>query len=86
MSHLRVTVVEVGDDGIESAPETATVAEGDFILIPYTPCYLDSAQHYGTKGTTVLTVKNHRMRRDPDPSVRNLRASALPDPEVTNRG
>ena len=80
MSHLRVTVVEVGDDGIESAPETATVAEGDFILIPYAPCYLDSAQHYGTKGTTVLTVKNHRMRREPDPSVRNLRASALPDP------
>lgn len=85
MSTLRVTVVEVGDDGIESASETATVAEGDFILIPYAPCYLHSAQHYGRKGTTVLTVKNHQMRREPDPSAQNLRATPAPDPTEETR-
>jgi len=52
MSGTRVTCTD--EDTGES--DTKHV-ENDFLLVTDGTCYLASAQHYPTKGTTVLTVK-----------------------------
>lgn len=53
---FRVTVEDL-ETGDKQAME---IAEGDYLLIPFAPCYLDGAQIYPGKGTVVLTIKDHR--------------------------
>lgn len=53
---LRVTVedIDTGD------ADTATVAEGDYLLICHAPCRLDHTQSYSGGKTHVLTIKERR--------------------------
>lgn len=37
------------------------VGEGDYLLIPCAPCYLDGVQQYNN-GTVQLTIKGHSPR------------------------
>lgn len=55
MSKFEVTVkdLETGES------ETRTVTSGDYLLIPFAPCYLDSFVHHAN-GTVQLTLKDHR--------------------------
>lgn len=57
---LRVTVVDVetGDT------ETATVVDGDFLLVCAEPCHLAHTAVYPGKGTCVLTVKDCKPKGD----------------------
>jgi hypothetical protein len=52
---FRVTVedLETGDK------QTKIVQAGDYMLIPFEPCYLAGAQQYFSTGTVVLTIKGH---------------------------
>lgn len=54
-SGFRVTVedLETGEK------QTKVVQAGDYMLIPFAPCYLAGAQQYPTTGTVVLTIKDH---------------------------
>lgn len=54
---LKVTIVDeqTGDT------DTATVADGDYILICTDPCRLDHTQAYSS-GTHVLTIKGRTAR------------------------
>lgn len=54
---LTVTVL----DSQSGETETATVADGDYILICVAPCYLDHTQA-SANGTHVLTVKGRTAR------------------------
>lgn len=56
MSEFRVTVedIETGET------ETMVVHSGDYLLIPFAPCYLSGTQKYLTTGTVQLTVKDWR--------------------------
>lgn len=53
---FKVTVVDLatGDTGEKY------VESGDYILIPFAPCYLDGIQHWRKTGTVQLTLKDHR--------------------------
>lgn len=47
-------------EGLETGEtQTVDVGAGDFLLIPFAPCYLHHTQSYGN-GTVVLTLKNHQ--------------------------
>jgi hypothetical protein len=59
-SALRVTCVEL-ESGIE---ETREVAAGDYCIVAVWPLVVDGVVTY-RNGTTVLTLKNARTRRDP---------------------
>lgn len=52
---FRVTVEDLdsGETG------TRVVGEGDYIFIPFEPCYLDGIVRHGN-GTVQLTIKGHR--------------------------
>lgn len=54
---FRITVEDL-DTG---ETESQIVGEGDYMLIPFAPCYLHSAQHYGN-GTVTVTLKDHKPR------------------------
>ncbi len=58
---FRVTVEDL-DTGEKQAME---VAAGDFMLIPFAPCFLEHTQMHPAAGTVVLTLKNHRPQGDP---------------------
>lgn len=53
---FRVTVEDLSD----GEKTSMVVGEGDYILIPFAPCYLDGIQRYPGKGTVVLTIKDHK--------------------------
>ena len=55
---FRVTVqdLDIGDT------QSMVVSEGDFMLIPFAPCYLHHTQK-SANGTVVLTVKDHQPRK-----------------------
>ena len=53
---FRVTVEDL-DAGIKTTME---IAEGDYVLIPFAPCYLAGSQVYPKAGTHVLTIKDYR--------------------------
>lgn len=59
-AYFRVTVedLETGDK------QVMQVAEGDYMLIPFEPCYLDHTQR-SARGTVQLTLKNHRPAGPP---------------------
>lgn len=52
---FKVTVEDLDNGGSQSM----IVQEGDYMLIPFAPCYLHHTQASAT-GTTVLTLKDHR--------------------------
>jgi hypothetical protein len=55
---FRVTVEDLERGGSQSM----VVAEGDYMLIPFAPCYL----HYtsrSAKGTVSITLRNHAPRK-----------------------
>lgn len=58
-SGFRVTVedLETGET------QTKIVQAGDYMLIPFEPCYLAGAQQYPKSGTVVLTIKDHRPQK-----------------------
>lgn len=51
---FRVTV----EDLATGEAQSRIVSEGDYMLIPFAPCYLHSAQVYGN-GTVSITLKGH---------------------------
>lgn len=51
---FRVTVEDL-DNGQK---QSMVVGEGDYMLIPFAPCYLDGAQRH-KNGTVQLTIKGH---------------------------
>jgi hypothetical protein len=53
---FRVTV----EDLVTGDRQVTEFARGDYVLIPFAPCLLASAQAYPTKGTHVITIKNYR--------------------------
>lgn len=57
---FRVTVedLETGDK------QAMIVHAGDYMLIPFAPCYLETTQTHAN-GTHVITVKNHRPQDAP---------------------
>jgi hypothetical protein len=55
MRRFRVTVVDL-ETGETQAVE---VAEGDYLLIPFAPCYLHHTQKHLT-GTVQITLRDHR--------------------------
>lgn len=58
--NVNVTHAETGDS------DSATVVEGDYLILCHEPCRLDGIQRYAN-GTVVLTIKDHRpRRRSPD--------------------
>ena len=57
---VNVTDVETGDS------DSATVVDGDYLLLCHDPCRLDHIQRFGN-GTVVLTIKGHSPRRAPSP-------------------
>jgi hypothetical protein len=62
VSHqFRVTVEDL-ETGEKSVVE---IAAGDYILIPFAPCYLAHTNAYPGKGTVVLTIKDHRPQDAP---------------------
>jgi hypothetical protein len=54
---FRVTV----EDLATGEKQSRVVSEGDYMLIPFAPCYLHSAQRYGN-GTVSVTLKGHSPR------------------------
>lgn len=54
---FRVTVedLDTGEIG------TRVVSEGDYIFIPFAPCYLSATGRHAN-GTVQLTIKNHSPR------------------------
>ena len=54
---FRVTV----EDLATGQKQSRVVTEGDYMLIPFAPCYLHTAQRYGN-GTVMVTLKNHAPR------------------------
>lgn len=54
-AYFRVTVEDL-ETGEKQAVE---VAEGDFMLIPFGPCYLANAATHAN-GTVQMTVRDHR--------------------------
>lgn len=50
---LKVTVTDI-ETGETDERE---VADGDYVIVCASPCYVDGVQAYPTKGTHVLTVK-----------------------------
>lgn len=56
---FRVTVEDL-DTGEKSS---RVVYAGDFMLIPFAPCYWDSSQAYPTTGTVQLVIKGYRPER-----------------------
>jgi hypothetical protein len=57
---FRITVEDL-ETGEKQAME---LASGDYILIPFAPCYLETTQTHAN-GTHVITVKNHRPTAKP---------------------
>lgn len=55
---FKVTVEDL-DNG---STQSMIVYEGDYMLIPFAPCYLHHTQA-SANGTMVLTLKNHRPSR-----------------------
>lgn len=58
MSKFEVTVkdLETGETG------TRVVTSGDYVLIPFAPCYVDSFVHHAT-GTVQIVLKDHRPEK-----------------------
>ncbi len=54
---FRVTVEDLDNGGEQSM----VVGEGDYMLIPFSPCYLAGVQKHGN-GTVQLTIKGHSPR------------------------
>jgi len=52
---FRVTVEDL-DTG---AKQVRTVHSGDYMPIPFAPCYLASSQAYPKSGTHVVTIKGY---------------------------
>lgn len=75
---LRVTVtdIETGDS------DSATVVEGDYLLICHAPCYEHGVQVYPGSGTHVITIKGHR----PKSSVSGETASSAGTDPTSARG
>jgi hypothetical protein len=53
---FRVTV----EDLTTGDKQVMEFAPGDYVLIPFAPCYRDGIQIYPQKGTHVITVKDYR--------------------------
>lgn len=53
---FRVTV----EDLSTGEKDSKVIGEGDYILIPFAPCYLANVAQYPGKGTVVLTIKDHK--------------------------
>ena len=60
---LTVTVL----DEQTGETETQRIADGNYLVITTAPCYVDGYQAYPTRGTVVVTIKDHHPR--PLPSV-----------------
>jgi hypothetical protein len=58
---FKVTVEDL-DNG---ETQSMIVHPGDYMLIPFAPCYLHHTQA-SANGTTVLTLKDHRPSRGPE--------------------
>lgn len=58
---FKVTVEDL-DSG---ETQSRVVYEGDYMLIPFAPCYLHHTQA-SANGTTVVTLKDHRPSRPAD--------------------
>lgn len=56
---FRVTVEDL-DTGEK---QSRVVAPGDYMLIPFAPCYLAGTQVQPGKGTVQLTIKDHRPQK-----------------------
>lgn len=54
---FRVTVEDLDHGGSQSM----VVGEGDYMLIPFAPCYLHYTQRHGN-GTVTVTLKGHSPR------------------------
>ena len=55
---FRVTVEDLDTGGKQSM----VVSEGDYMLIPFAPCYLHHTQRHAT-GTVTITLKGHSPRK-----------------------
>lgn len=58
---FRVTV----EDLITGERSVMEIAAGDYVLIPFAPCYRAEVQAYPTSGTHVITIKGHRPAANP---------------------
>lgn len=56
---FRVTV----EDLKTGEKQCMIVAEGDFMLIPFAPCYLAGSQRWPKSGTVQVTLKDYRPAR-----------------------
>jgi hypothetical protein len=56
---LKVTVHDVE----EGTTQEVMLPAGEFIVLAVAPCYVADIQAYPTKGTQVVTVKGHVLRR-----------------------
>ena len=62
MSHqFRVTV----DDLETGEQQVMEIAAGDFLVVPFAPCYMANVQRYPKAGTVVVTIKDHRPQDAP---------------------
>jgi len=55
---FKVTVEDLDNGDTQSM----VVAPGDYMLIPFAPCYLAGVQKHGN-GTVQLTIKEHRPEK-----------------------
>jgi len=53
---FRVTV----EDLATGETQTMEISSGDYLLIPFAPCYRDSVQSYPLEGRHVITIRGHR--------------------------
>lgn len=70
---FRVTVEDL-DTG---ETQSMVVSEGDYMLIPFSPCYLHHTQRHAN-GTVTITLKDHQPRKVPAADA----VPALPSPPV----
>jgi hypothetical protein len=76
-SYFRITVedLETGDK------QVMEVSAGDYVVIPFAPCYRDGVQSYPLEGRHVITVKGH----SPSGPARAVEPAAPPAEEFTWR-
>lgn len=55
-AEFRVTV----EDLASGERQCMEFSPGDYLLVPFAPCYVAGVQAYPTSGTHVITVKGHR--------------------------
>lgn len=70
---FRVTV----EDLTTGDRQITEFAPGDYVLIPFGPCYRDGVQVYPLERRHVITIRGY------GPAVK---ARTVPDDEVTDRG